>query len=123
MLGKLLNRILGAGSEFNPTGPWLDEITDRGFVLGSRFATPEIRNPKLLQRITIVTNDQGPLREDVFWKFEHPDGNFYFPAATDRGESMLGFFQNLKGFDNERVIEAMGCAENKAFVVWDRNDT
>ncbi|WP_376695516.1 hypothetical protein [Wenzhouxiangella sp. EGI_FJ10305] len=69
-----------------------------------------------------MTNDQGPLREDVFWKFEHPDGNFYFPAATDHGESMLCFFQNLKGFDNDKVIEAMTCAENKAFVVWDRND-
>jgi len=122
MFDKLLKRILGANSEFNPSGPWLDEITERGFLLRTRYARAEIRDPKLIKRITIVTNDQGPFREDIFWKFEHPDGDFYFPSAMDRGESMLEFFQDLNGFDNEKVIEAMSCAENRAFVVWDRND-
>lgn len=121
MFGRLLNRVLGSNAEFNPSGPWLDEITERGFILRPRYAKTEIRDPKLLQRITILTNDLGPFREDIFWKFEHPDGDFYFPASADRGASMLSFFQNLEGFDSEKVIEAMSCAMNASFVVWDRN--
>ena len=121
MIRYILHRLFGVSNEFYPQGPWLSKITEKGFVLKRGYGSQKIRDPKRLSRIEIITNDRGPFSEDIFWKFEHPDGDFYFPASEDISGSFLASFQELEGFDNEAVSRAMGSATNNAFLVWDRN--
>ena len=105
---------------FYPKGPWLVKF-DEIIKCKTRFGKTFERDPKKIMAIKIITNDRGPFREDVFWKFEHEDGDFYFPSSSDITGSFTSMMQGLKGFNNEELIKAMSSAENAIFVVWDRN--
>lgn len=77
-----------------------------------------------LDRISIITTDQGPWNEDAYWIFEDAarqkgcmigNGAEGFPALLDH-------ISSFGGFSHERVIEAMGCTSNKRFIIWNRSD-
>src|ERR1041384_6000918 len=67
--------------------------------------------------VDIVTTDQGPYLEDVFFVLHGTDGQgCVVPQELAMPAKLLERLQALPGFDNEKVIEAMGCAENARFV-------
>ena len=69
--------------------------------------------------VDIVTTDQGPYAEDVFFVLHGKDGNgAVVPQEIAVAERLLERLQKLPGFDNGKVIEAMGCSENARFVCW-----
>mgnify|MGYP001544696844 CR=1 FL=1 len=63
---------------------------------------------------------QGPFDDDVFFVIETADKNFVIPQAAPGASQLLERFQQLPGFDNEAVIDSMGCTDNKEFVCWER---
>lgn len=73
-------------------------------------------------RVTIVTNDSGPLADDLYWIIQARDPRRYLtlPMGADGEHELLHAMQErLTGFDNMAVVEAMGSAENASFLVWD----
>jgi hypothetical protein len=74
-----------------------------------------------LVEVAIRTTPQGPWQEDVFFLLTGRDGG---GVAVPHGEAvqrdLLGWLQALPGFDNQQVVEAMGCAEDAMFVCWRR---
>jgi hypothetical protein len=69
--------------------------------------------------VDIVTTDEGPYAEDVFFVLHGKDGKgCVVPQEVAAARSLLERLQRLPGFDNGRLIEAMGCAENARFVCW-----
>jgi hypothetical protein len=76
-----------------------------------------------LVEVAIRTTPHGPWREDVFFLLTGRDGD---GCAVPHGEAvdrdLLPRLQALPGFDNEKVIEAMACAEDAIFVCWRRPD-
>ncbi|HEX5725013.1 MAG TPA: hypothetical protein VFX98_06080 [Longimicrobiaceae bacterium] len=66
--------------------------------------------------VAIETNDTGPFGSDVIWHL-NVDGRLvsYAQGATGEG-ALLEALQRLPGFDNEAVIEAMGCTDNALFI-------
>jgi hypothetical protein len=76
-----------------------------------------------VSQIQIVTTDDGPYREDVFFVLLGQDGKGCLvphdaAVRTDLLAELQRRFQNL---DNELVIKAMSCTSNSRFVVWTRN--
>lgn len=116
---QFLKRLFGL-DRFSPSGPWLSHFDDDGIWMAGGRGKNNYRDPKKLNKIWIVTNNLGPFFEDIFWKFEHPEGDFYFPQAKDQSGVLLKTLQDLKGFDNQAVIEAMQCSKKNEFLVWDR---
>ena len=73
-----------------------------------------------LQSVLIETTDQGPFQNDVFWVLIGSKGRCVVPQEAVGAQELLARLQDLPGFDNQAVVEAMGTAENKTFLCWTR---
>ena len=75
-----------------------------------------------VDEIVIVTTDDGPWADDLFWLFMSRDGakGCAVSNGADGFQPLLEKAQALPGFDNDAVIRAMGSATNQRFVVWKR---
>jgi hypothetical protein len=74
-----------------------------------------------LVEVGILTTDEGPFGEDVFWILIGAGGahGCAAPQGARGSEDLLKAFQErLPGFDNEAVIRAMGSTSNDRFVCW-----
>ena len=73
-----------------------------------------------VRRVLIRTTDQGPFDDDVFFVVETAGKNYVIPQAAPGASQLLEHFQQLPGFNNEAVIDSMGCTDNKEFLCWER---
>ncbi len=62
-----------------------------------------------IQRVLIRTTDRGPFDDDVFFVVEASGKSFVIPQAAAGATQLLERLQQLPGFDNEAVINSMGC--------------
>lgn len=75
-----------------------------------------------LIEVQIVTTDDGPYAEDVFYLLVGANDTGCVVAQGDPASgALLTRLQALPGFDNGKVIEAMGSAENARFVCWKKS--
>ncbi len=97
-------------------------VTDEELILEWKYEKREndVYLFKDLKKATIITTDQGPFEEDVFWLllFKIP---IMIPQAAGT-DKLLEKLQKLPGFDNENVIKAMTCTENDSFLVWEKKN-
>ena len=75
-----------------------------------------------LTEVGIITTDEGPFVEDVFWILVGADERTGCAVAqgAEGNEELLARLQKLPGFDNEAVIQAMGSTTNARFTCWQR---
>jgi hypothetical protein len=75
-----------------------------------------------VHEVGILTTDEGPLQEDVFFLLVASDGKSgcAVPQSSDGSKRLLERLQQLPGFDNEAVIKAMGSTSNGKFICWKR---
>jgi hypothetical protein len=71
-----------------------------------------------LVKVEIVTTDQGPLVEDVFWVLHEPASGCVIPSEAPEARALREKLQALPNFDNEAVVSAMASTGNDRFVVW-----
>lgn len=75
-----------------------------------------------IQRVLIRTTDLGPFDDDVFFVIETSDNSFVIPQTAAGASQLQERLQELPGFDNEAVIDSMGCTDNKQFLCWERGN-
>ena len=75
-----------------------------------------------LQEVGIVTTDEGPFAEDVYWMLKSASGGCAVPSEADGMKELLSRLQQLPGFKNEAVVQAMGSTNNATFVCWSRGN-
>jgi len=75
-----------------------------------------------LHEVDILTTDEGPWREDVFFLLLASDGKSgcAVPQSSEGSKLLFERLQQLPNFDNEAVIRAMGSTANARFVCWKR---
>ena len=73
-----------------------------------------------LREVVIVTTDEGPFVDDVFWMLVGDHGGCAVPSESTGFEALMGRLQRLPGFDNDAVIRAMMSTDNASFVCWRR---
>jgi len=78
-----------------------------------------------LHEVGIVTTDEGPLSEDVFFVLLAADRatGCVIPQFSEGSQELLSRLQELKGFDSEAVITAMSTTSNSKFVCWEKSAT
>lgn len=72
--------------------------------------------------IKIITTNQGPYKNDVFWVIESKNDRIVFSMGTEGEEAFLSKAQKLEGFNNKVFIDAMSCADNNEFYCWQKLD-
>jgi hypothetical protein len=75
-----------------------------------------------LQEVVIVTTDEGPFVDDVFWVLTGAEKGCAVPSEAEGAQALLSRLQTLPGFRNEAVILAMSSAVNARFPCWRRGD-
>src|SRR5271154_6881567 len=78
-----------------------------------------------LAEVGILTTDEGPFQEDVFFLLLGSDGKSgcVVPQSAEGCDKLLTHLQKLPGFNNEIVIKAMGSTSNAKFVCWKRQSS
>lgn len=74
-----------------------------------------------LVRIQIVTTDQGPFVDDVFWLFCAGDGRVCTVPSTEISSGIFARLERFEGVDYEAAIRAMGSTDNASFLIWARD--
>ena len=62
---------------------------------------------RTISAVEIVTTDEGPMTEDVFWVLHGPQSSLSIPQTADGTDDLLERLQRLPGFDNEALITAL----------------
>lgn len=73
-----------------------------------------------LTEVVIVTTDQGPFQDDVYWILHSPAGDCVVPSEAEGADELVGRLQKLSGFDHLNMIAAMSSTTNQRFVCWQR---
>jgi hypothetical protein len=97
------------------------EISDQGIRWVGRDSEAKEVSWLDLAEIRIVTNGNGPFMEDVFFGFIASEANFLMIPQSDIDQEALRRLQQLPGFDNSALIEAMSSVTDAQFVVWRAN--
>jgi hypothetical protein len=73
-----------------------------------------------IDEISIVTTDQGPWADDVFWFFISRDRSSGCVVSNQAAgfKDLLPRIQCLPGFDNHAVVSAMASAVSQRFIAW-----
>jgi len=77
---------------------------------------------KELIGVAIRTNNNEPRAPDVFWILGSEKKFLTYPDEANGEIEMFKRLQKLPGFNNEAVISAMSCTENKTFICWANKD-
>jgi hypothetical protein len=106
----------------NSKTPKIDFDDDSIKVINADGSSESIKWSELTA-VFILTTDQGPFTDDVFFLLidsEHPSG-IVVPQGTIGDRNLfIALQERLPGFDNEKVIEAMSSTENTSFLIWDQ---
>ena len=72
-------------------------------------------------RVRIMTTDQGPQLEDVFFILDGRNGNGCIVRhdVAVQGQLLEALQSRLEGMNNAAVIESMLSIENRMFTVWE----
>ncbi len=73
-----------------------------------------------LQEVGIITTDEGPFDEDIYWMLTGSKGGCAVSGGAQGMKELLERLQKLPSFDNEVVIKAMGSTKNDKFQCWKR---
>lgn len=78
---------------------------------------------KDVEEIKIITTNEGPYREDVFFVLAGPGGTGCLVPhdAAVRTKLLETLHARFPGLDDEMVIKAMGSTSNNSFAVWKRS--
>lgn len=73
-----------------------------------------------LRRIEVMTTDEGPFVEDVFWLLFGETGGVVAPSQTAGTKALVDHILGMPRVDSQAVVDAMASHENARFVVWRR---
>jgi hypothetical protein len=96
------------------------EVDDRGVTCIWRDEPPRSVAWDELQSVEIVTTDEGPFVEDVFFVLRGVHGDCVVPQEAEGGNALFTRLSALPGFDHEAGIRAMRCTDNARFPCWTR---
>lgn len=71
-----------------------------------------------LQKVEILTTEDGPFAPDIFWILHGTQSGCVIPQGATGDAELFAQLQALPDFDNAAVIEAMGSTSKATFVCW-----
>ncbi len=72
-----------------------------------------------LVAVDVITTDEGPFVDDVFWVLTpNDDDPLVIPSTAEGSSELLNRLGDLDGFDHLQVIVAMGSTDNAHFPCW-----
>jgi hypothetical protein len=97
------------------------QVDDKGVAVATKQGIERVTWSEI-QRVRILTTNEGPWVEDVYFLLETGAGaGCAVPhQAAVRTRLLEALQSRLPGLRDDKVIEAMGCTENSSFTIWER---
>lgn len=73
-----------------------------------------------LERVDVVTTDDGPFAPDIYWLLRSSSGGCAVPREAQGHPVLLERLLALPNFDHQNFIRAQGSIEKACFQVWQR---
>lgn len=73
-----------------------------------------------IESVEVHTNDSGPWGADVWWILRGQDSLCSYPQGATGEVELLSKLQSLPSFNDNKLIEAMGCTNNEEFICWQK---
>ena len=108
--------------DLNFEAKWVVSVDERQISCTRPNGVIESVGWKDLKMIGIQTTDEGPYVPDVFWYLIGDESGCVVPLGATGEKAMIEKLQQLPGFDNEALSEAMTSTSNRKFVCWQRSD-
>jgi hypothetical protein len=71
--------------------------------------------------VEIVTTDEGPFVDDIFYCLYGEQRGCVVPSEAEGCSELVERLTKLPGFNHQAVIDAMCCASNARFPAWQRD--
>ena len=71
-----------------------------------------------LVSVSVITTGDGPAGDDVLFLLEGSGDSGVVVPQGQAPDGLLARLQHLEGFDNDALIEAMGCTTDARFRCW-----
>jgi len=99
-----------------------DRVHFDDLMITNAFADGETQSVRWddLQEVGILTTDDGPTAEDVYWILLGANSRCAVSGGAQGMNELLLRLQKLPGFNNEAVIKARGSTTHNKFVCWKR---
>jgi hypothetical protein len=96
------------------------EVTDEGVIRYRPDGKRESVEWANLGEVTIMTTDEGPLKDDVFWILTSQDrkSGCLIPQGIQGESALLPRLQSLPAFNNQALINASVSTSNQRFLCW-----
>ncbi|MBO0853321.1 MAG: hypothetical protein J2P18_06090 [Nocardia sp.] len=98
-----------------------------GVEITDRFVRRTLDNGRIeevtwheLTEVRMITTADGPFADDVFFVLIGARGNGCVVPHSAADTGFLARLQSLPGFDNAKVLKAMGTSGDCQFLVWRR---
>lgn len=117
---SFLSHIFGGKNESTAKRNETVHFDDTKVTRTMRDGKHEIIQWSELREVAIITTNEGPFVDDVFWVLSGTDTGCLVPSEADGAKELLAHLQKLPGFNNEAVIQAMGSTENGKFICWSK---
>jgi hypothetical protein len=115
-----LSRIFGKKSTTDQKSKDVVVFDDIQVTVTRRDGTQETLFWSDLEEVAIVTTDEGPLVDDMFFVLFGSSRECRVSKRADGAMELLGRLQELPGFRNETALQAMGSTENARFLCWSK---
>jgi hypothetical protein len=73
-----------------------------------------------LEKVEVITTDEGPFLPDIFWVLHGSASRCAVPQGATGQEELLRRLEALPSFDNKAFIEAQCSTSNRSFTCWQR---
>ncbi|MES2737859.1 MAG: hypothetical protein V4672_16165 [Verrucomicrobiota bacterium] len=101
-----------------PESSYVVVLDEQEIVCNRPDGSQERVSWKDLQKIEIITTDDGPIAPDLFWVLHGTQSGCVIPQGATGDAELFAQLQTLPNFNNGAVIEAMGSTSNATFVCW-----
>jgi len=108
-------------SKSNPESQWTVSIKNENIFLTEPNGNKSECAFEDIDKVLIVTTDDGPIYPDVFWTIVSKEKTLFIPQGAIGENKLADKIMDLPGFDNEKFIESMRSVEDMEFVCWTKD--
>lgn len=117
---KLFNKLFRKTKQKNPEDEFIVTITDELVRVEHPKRKTEMIQWNDINEIRFINTDTVPFTPDVWLALIGEKSGCLIPQCSKGCEEVYNIVSKYEGFDFEKVIKSMSCAENQQFLLWKR---
>lgn len=109
------------GRELRPESDFIVEVSETGATCARADGRTESVKWDDLQRVEILTTDDGPFAPDIFWVLYGSSNGCVIPWGATGEQTLMKRLQALPNFRNDVLVNAIGLTNGNQLLCWERS--